>query len=98
MQPREIKNPKEFLDLLKEAMISDKKKNIPKKSKHALSQPCSLRKTLRTPNSRSDGGRYLFTFRAIKPTVIQAIESGLGKHVEKIEIKKRKVQAKKAKK
>ena len=43
-------------------------------------------------------GRYLFTFKAVKPTVIQAIESGLTKHVERVDIKKRRVQAKKAKK
>jgi hypothetical protein len=43
-------------------------------------------------------GRYLFTFKADKPNVIQAIEAGLGKEVEKIEIKKRRVVAKKAKK
>jgi hypothetical protein len=43
-------------------------------------------------------GRYLFTFKADKANVIQAIESGLGKDVEKVEIKKRRVVAKKAKK
>ena len=43
-------------------------------------------------------GRYLYTFKAVKPTIIQAIDAGLGKHVEKVEIKKRLVQAKKAKK
>jgi hypothetical protein len=43
-------------------------------------------------------GRYFYTFKADKPNVITAIESGLGKDVEKVEIKKRRVQAKKAKK
>ena len=43
-------------------------------------------------------GRYFYTFRADKPNVIAAIESGLGKDVEKVEIKKRRVVAKKAKK
>jgi hypothetical protein len=33
----------------------------------------------------------LYTLRAEKPNVIQAIENGLGKDVEKIEIKKRRV-------
>lgn len=42
-------------------------------------------------------GRYFYTFKADKPNVIAAIESGLGKDVEKVEIKKR-VVAKKAKK
>lgn len=43
-------------------------------------------------------GRYFYTFKADKPNVIQAIETGLGKDVEKVEIKKRRVVAKKAKK
>ena len=43
-------------------------------------------------------GRYFYTFKADKPNVIAAIESGLGKDVEKVEIKKRRVVAKKAKK
>jgi len=43
-------------------------------------------------------GRYFYTFKADKPTVIQAIESGLGKDVEKVEIKKRRIVAKKSKK
>ena len=43
-------------------------------------------------------GKYFYTFKAEKPTVIQAIENGLGKDVEKIEIKKRRVASKKAKK
>lgn len=43
-------------------------------------------------------GKYFFTFKADKPNVIQAIQSGLGKDVEKVEIKKRRVVAKKAKK
>ena len=43
-------------------------------------------------------GRYFYTFKAEKPNVIQAIENGLGKDVEKIEIKKRRVAVKKGKK
>lgn len=43
-------------------------------------------------------GRYFYTFKAEKQNVIQALENGLGKDVEKIEIKKRRVAAKKAKK
>ncbi len=40
----------------------------------------------------------MYTFKADKPNVIQAIESGLGKDIEKVEIKKKRVLAKKAKK
>ena len=43
-------------------------------------------------------GRYFYTFRADKPNVVAAIESGLGKDVEKVEIKKRRIVSKKAKK
>jgi hypothetical protein len=43
-------------------------------------------------------GKYIYTFKADKPAVIQAIETGFGKDVEKIEIKKRRTVVKKAKK
>ena len=43
-------------------------------------------------------GRYFYTFRADKPNIVAAIESGLGKDVEKVEIKKRRIVSKKAKK
>ena len=43
-------------------------------------------------------GRYFFTFKAEKGNVIQAIENGLGKDVEKVEIRKRRVGGKKGKK
>lgn len=43
-------------------------------------------------------GKYFYTFKADKPNVVTAIESGLGKDVEKVEIKKRRVVAKKSKK
>jgi hypothetical protein len=43
-------------------------------------------------------GRYFYTFKADKPNVVAAIETGLGKDVEKVEIKKRRVVVKKAKK
>merc|ERR1712113_767899 len=89
--PPQIKNPKEFLDLLKEGKGSDKSKKLTKKT-------VFVKKNAKVTKFKVRKGRYLFTFKAVKPTVIQAIESGLGKHVEKVEIKMRLVQAKKAKK
>jgi hypothetical protein len=57
-----------------------------------------IKKNAKVTKFKIRRGRYLFTFKADKPTVIQAIEAGLGKDVEKVEIKKRRVVAKKAKK
>ena len=57
-----------------------------------------IKKNAKATKFKVRKGRYLFTFKAVKPTVIQAIEGGLGKNVDKVEIKKRVVQAKKAKK
>jgi hypothetical protein len=57
-----------------------------------------IKKNARVTKFKIRRGQYLYTFKADKPNVIQAIESGLGKDVEKVEIKKRRVVAKKAKK
>ena len=57
-----------------------------------------IKKNAKVTKFKIRRGRHLFTFKADKPNVIQAIENGLGKDVEKIEIKKRRVNAKKAKK
>lgn len=56
-----------------------------------------VKKNARVTKFKIRRGRYFYTFKADKPNVIAAIESGLGKDVEKVEIKKR-VVAKKAKK
>jgi len=57
-----------------------------------------IKKSLKVTKFKIRRGRYFYTFKADKPTVIQAIESGLGKDVEKVEIKKRRIVAKKSKK
>lgn len=57
-----------------------------------------MKKNARITKFKIRRGRYFYTFKADKPNVIAAIESGLGKDVEKVEIKKRRVVAKKAKK
>ena len=57
-----------------------------------------IKKNAKVTKFKIRRGKYFFTFKADKPNVIQAIESGLGKDVEKVEIKKRRVVAKKAKK
>jgi hypothetical protein len=57
-----------------------------------------VKKNARVTKFKIRRGRYFYTFKADKPNVIAAIESGLGKDVEKVEIKKRRVVAKKAKK
>ncbi len=57
-----------------------------------------VKKNARVTKFKIRRGRYFYTFRADKPNVIAVIESGLGKDVEKVEIKKRRVVAKKAKK
>ena len=50
-----------------------------------------IKKNAKVTKFKIRKGGYLYTLRAEKPNVIQAIENGLGKDVEKIEIKKRRV-------
>ena len=57
-----------------------------------------IKKNAKVTKFKIRRGRYFDTFKAEKPIVIQAIESGLGKDVEKVEIKKRRVVSKKQKK
>ena len=55
-----------------------------------------IKKNPRVTKFKLRRGKYLFTFKADKPNVIQAIQNGLGKDIEKVEIRKRRVVAKKA--
>jgi hypothetical protein len=57
-----------------------------------------IKKSTKVTKFKIRRGRYFYTFKADKPNVIQAIEAGLGKDVEKVEIKKRRIIAKKNKK
>jgi hypothetical protein len=65
---------------------------------HARYIAVFIKKNAKVTKFKIRRGSYLYTFKADKPNVIQAIETGLGKDVEKVEIKKRRVAAKKAKK
>ena len=57
-----------------------------------------IKKNAKVTKFKVRKGGYLFTLKTASPKVITAIESGIGKHVEKVEIKKRRVVTKKAKK
>lgn len=54
-----------------------------------------IKKNTKVTKFKIRRGKYLYTFKADKLNVIQAIQNGLGKDVEKVEIKKRRVVAKK---
>jgi len=84
--------------LLKETKSADKTKKAVKKSNLFVIAAVFIKKNAKVTKFKIRRGRYFYTFKADKLNVIQAIESGLGKDVEKIEIKKRRVVAKKAKK
>ena len=57
-----------------------------------------IKKNAKVTKFKIRKGKYFYTLKAEKPNVIQAIENGLGKDVEKIEIKKRRVVKKGGKK
>jgi hypothetical protein len=92
-----VKNAKEFLNLLKEQKSGDKKTKA-KRSKLVFYAAVFIKKNATETKFKIRGGRYFYTFRADKSSIVDAILKGLGKDVERVEIKKRRVVAKKAKK
>ena len=86
------------MNLLKDPKSADKSKKAVKKSTRLCNIAVFIKKNAKVTKFKIRRGRYFYTFQADKLNVIQAIENGLGKDVEKVEIKKRRVVAKKAKK
>ncbi len=85
--------------MLKEHKTGEKgKAKTTKKSMFLCNAAVFIKKNAKLTKFKIRRGRYFYTFKADKANVIQAIENGLGKDVEKVEIKKRRVVAKKAKK